>query len=123
MTDKEALAFRKLLLERKAVLLGDVTQMSKEALEKNGANGGEISNMPVHPADLGSDNYEQEFTLGLIQGQQDELREIQAALARVEDGSYGKCEDCGKKIPKTRLKAVPHARLCIECKRQEEITA
>jgi len=123
MTGKDTSEFKKLLLQRKSVLLGDVNQMSKEALEKNAQSGGEISNMPVHPADLGTDNYEQEFTLGLIQGQRDELREIDAALDRITDGRYGVCEECGKRIPKARLKAVPHARLCVECKRQEEIRA
>jgi len=123
MTKKDLVDFRKLLLERKALLLGDVKQMSKEALEKNGSAGRESSTLPLHPADLGSDNYEQEFTLGLIEGQQDELRMINRAIDRIQEGTYGVCGECGKKIPKVRLKAVPHAQLCIDCKRQEEISA
>ena len=121
MRKQELAQFRKLLETKRQVLRGDMDNLSKEALHRNRLEAaGDVSSMPTHMADLGSDNYEQEFTLNLIQNEQETLRDIEDALARIEDGAYGLCEACGKVIPKTRLKALPHARLCLECKRQEE---
>ncbi len=112
---EEIKAFRKLLLERRAQIRGNVSQMGEQALKGTGQD------FSVdHMADYGSDNYEQEFTLGLIENEQEVLREIDAALDRIEDGTFGDCEVCGKKIQKARLKAIPYARLCLECKKKEE---
>ncbi len=121
MRKEELDRFRKILLMKRELLSGDVNTLQNEALRKNRQEAtGDLSNMPIHMADIGSDNYEQEFALGLIQNEEVTLREIDEALKRIEDRSYGKCEDCGKKIPVARLKAKPHAKYCIECKRQEE---
>jgi len=119
---KEELArFRKILLMKRELLSGDVNTLQNEALRKNRQEAtGDLSNMPIHMADIGSDNYEQEFALELIQNEEVTLREIDEALKRIEDRSYGKCEDCGKKVPVARLKAKPHAKYCIECKRLQE---
>ena len=106
---------------KRELLSGDVNTLQNEALRKNRQEAtGDLSNMPIHMADIGSDNYEQEFALELIQNEEVTLREIDEALKRIEDRSYGKCEDCGKKVPVARLKAKPHAKYCIECKRLQE---
>ena len=84
------------------------------------AASGDLSTVPYHMADVGTDNFEHEFTLGLIENEEEELREIDAALERIEETSYGVCETCEKPIPKGRLKVIPYARLCIDCKRDEE---
>ena len=121
MRKEELARFRKILLLKRDLLSGDVTTLQNEALRKNRQEAtGDLSNMPIHMADIGSDNYEQEFALGLIQNEEVTLREIDEALKRIEDRSYGKCEGCDKKIPVARLKAKPHAKYCIECKRKEE---
>ena len=113
--------FRKLLETKRQVLLGDVDNLSKEALHRNRLEAsGDVSSMPTHMADLGTDNYEQEFTLNLIQTEQETLRDIQDALEKIEAGTYGLCESCEAPISKTRLKALPQARLCLDCKRKEE---
>jgi DnaK suppressor protein len=70
--------------------------------------------MPIHMADVGSDNYEQEFTLGLMENEEQVLEQIEAALERIEEGTYGICIDTGKKIPKTRLNAIPYTPYCVE---------
>jgi RNA polymerase-binding protein DksA len=70
--------------------------------------------MPVHMADLGSDNYELEFTLGLIEGERALLQEIDEALERIRTGQYGICLATGKPIGKARLKAKPWAKFCYE---------
>ena len=121
--NSEIAFFREILLERRRELQGDVTQMEGETLQKSRLSAsGDLSSVPFHMADIGTDNYEQEFALGLIQNEEDELREIDAALARLESGTYGACEACTKDIRKSRLKVIPYARLCIECKRAEEQT-
>lgn len=107
--------FRDLLLQKRHELLHDMDTMQAEALSKNRQDAaGDLSSMPIHMADLGSDNYEQEFTLGLIQGERLILREIDEALLRIQNGTYGLCMATGKPIGKSRLKAQPWARFSYE---------
>ena len=73
-----------------------------------------------HMADFGTDNYEQEFTLGIVEQDVETLRDIHDALSRVKDGSFGLCEECLKPVARARLKALPYARLCVDCKMKEE---
>ena len=114
-------AYRERLLLLRARLRGDVNQLADAALKKNGGEGnGNLSSMPIHMADIGSDNFEQEFTLTLMQSEEETLEAIEAALERIEDGSYGLCEECNVRIPKTRLNAIPYATLCVRCAEQRE---
>ena len=76
--------------------------------------------MPIHMADLGSDNWEQDFTLGLIASEAGLVREIDQALARIEERTYGVCEATGKPISLARLRAKPWAKYCIEYARMRE---
>jgi DnaK suppressor protein len=116
MKKAESKVYKERLLSLRARLRGDVTQMAEAALKKNRMDGGgEISSMPIHMADLGSDNYEQEFTLSLMENEEETLELIELALERIEDGTYGQCEECGQKIPKLRLNALPYAPLCVKC--------
>jgi len=121
MRSKELDQFRRLLLEKRRLLIGDVSALEKAALQDSRQDAsGDLSKMPLDMADVGSDNYEQEFNLGLIETEQATLSEIEEALDRIEKKQFGKCVMCGGPIPKARLKVKPHARLCIECKRREE---
>ena len=121
MRAKELEQFKQLLLEKRRLLVGDVSALERAALKQNRQDAaGDLSKMPLDMADIGSDNYEQEFTMGLIETEQSTLREIDEALERIESRQYGKCLACGRPITKARLKAKPHATLCIECRRQEE---
>ncbi len=114
-------AYRERLLLLRARLRGDVNQLADAALKKNGGEGnGNLSSMPIHMADIGSDNFEQEFTLTLMQSEEETLEAIESALERIEDGSYGLCEECNVKIPKARLNAIPYATLCVRCAEQLE---
>lgn len=116
MKKSEAKEYKALLLTLRARLRGDVTQLADAALKKNRAEGnGDLSSMPIHMADLGSDNFEQEFTLSLMENDEMTLDAIEGALERIEDGVYGDCEECGTKIPKTRLQAIPYTALCVKC--------
>ena len=113
--------FRIKLLERRRSLVGDMSTIEAEALRTNRHDGsGDLSNMPTHPADLGTDNYEQEFTLGLLESERLILSEIDEALGRIENGTYGVCLGTGKPITKARLRAKPWAKYTIEYARMIE---
>jgi RNA polymerase-binding protein DksA len=121
MRSRELEQFRKLLLEKRRLLVGDVNSLEKAALQDSRQDAsGDLSKMPLDMADIGSDNYEQEFTLGLIETEQATLGEIDEALARIDRKEFGTCVACGGLIPKSRLKIQPHAKHCIECKRRLE---
>ena len=113
LSKQDLLYFRALLLERRREIIGDVGSMESEAF-KGDSN---LSNMPIHMADVGTDNFEQEFTLGLIETDRQTLREIQEALVRIDNGSFGVCLGTGKAIPRVRLEAVPWAKYTIEYSR------
>jgi RNA polymerase-binding transcription factor DksA len=121
MTTTESSKYRDTLLALRNRLKGDVTHLTGEALrEAGGEASGGISNTPLHMADLGTDNFEQEFTLGLIQNEEQTITEIDAALARIRNGTFGRCEECQQEIPATRLQALPYARHCVACARKHE---
>jgi DnaK suppressor protein len=121
LTPKELAHFQHLLLAKRAELVGDVNSMEDEALQKSKLSAsGDLSTMPIHMADIGTANYEQEFALGLLDGERKLLREINDALLRIEDGTYGICEGTGKEIAKARLEANPWARYCVEYARMVE---
>ena len=113
-------AYKEKLLDLRARLRGDVSTMANVALRKSGMAGSASSGMPIHMAELGSDNFEQEFTLSLLATEEDTLGLIEAALERVEDGDYGKCVECGGVVAKTRLNAIPYTPVCIRCAEQLE---
>lgn len=111
--------FRTVLMQRKRQLAGDVGTMQNEALKKGG-DSGDLSSLPLHIADQGTDSFEQEMTLGLMETESGELKEIDEALLRIKENRFGVCESCYKAIPKARLQAIPWARLCVPCKRKED---
>jgi DnaK suppressor protein len=105
----------------RARLRGDLSQMTDEALgREDGGGTGNLSNVPLHMADLGTDNYDQEFTLGLIETEQSTLELVNEALNRVAKGTYGLCDECDEPISKPRLQAIPYAKHCITCARKLE---
>ena len=104
------------LLALRSRLRGDVSMMADAALKKTRTEAnGDLSSMPIHMADIGSDNYEQEFTLSLMETEEDRLELIEGALERIEDGVYGSCLECGGPVPKTRLNAIPYTPFCVKC--------
>lgn len=116
MKKAELKVYREKLLALRARLRGDVSQMADAALNKSRTEAnGDLSSMPIHMADIGSDNFEQEFTLSLMESEGGTLGQIEDALERIEDGEYGQCEECGARIPKTRLNALPYATMCVKC--------
>ena len=115
---KELEHFRDLLIEKRREIVGDMSSMEREALRSG--SGSNLSTLPIHMADMGTDNYEQEFTLGLVEKDRNLLREINNALAKIQNGAFGICEGTGKPIAKARLEAQPWARFSIEYARKIE---
>ena len=108
LTAKELAGFRALLVEKLKEIMGDVQHIESGALKTSRQDSaGDLSSMPIHMADIGSDNYEQEFSLGLMDSERKIVREIHEAIIRIQEGTYGICEGTGEPIPKIRLKGIP----------------
>jgi RNA polymerase-binding transcription factor DksA len=101
-----------MLVDKRNEILGNVTVMEDETLKKERS---ELSSMPFHMADAGSDNFEQEFALDLMDSEKKLLVEINDALRRIDEGVFGICEGNGESISKARLNAIPWARFCVAC--------
>jgi RNA polymerase-binding protein DksA len=121
MTKAELENYRQQLLALRSRLNGDISHLADEALRKNQREAsGNLSSMPIHMADIGTDNFEQEFTLNLLQNEEQVVVEIADALERIQQGNFGQCEECGNVIPKARLGAIPYTRFCVDCARKRE---
>jgi len=121
LTTADIERFKLMLLEKRREILRNVSEIEDEALKKSRLDAtGDLSSMPIHMADLGTDNYEQEFALGLMDSERKLLQEIDDALQRIEQRTYGICEGTGKPIAKARLEAKPWARYCVEYARMLE---
>lgn len=115
--------FKAILLGLQSRLRGDVKMLSDGALDD-----AHESKSPTHMAELGTDSYERDFALSLMETDQETITEVRAALKRLEGGTFGMCESClaaGKPpskslIAKARLKAIPYARNCVECQSKQE---
>lgn len=120
--DKKELAlFRKLILKRKEEIVNDIKHISDDTLKKSQKEAsGDISGYTYHMADVATDTYDREFSLGLASNDRKLLYEFDDALKKIEDGQFGICEDCKCLIAKSRLKAVPQARLCVKCQEKKE---
>jgi len=104
------------LLERRRQLLADF-QSQEDADTRSGP---EASANSSHLADLGSDREASDISLGRREAEVTEIQEIDDALERIREGSFGRCETCGKAITRERLHAIPYAPLCLPCKKDEE---
>ena len=115
MTQAELASYRQKLVALRQRLSGDVTSLAEEALNADEQASVNLSHVPLHPADLGTDAYERQLTQDLLENDKQTLAVIVAALERIEEGSFGRCEECPKEIPETRLQALPHTRYCLKC--------
>jgi RNA polymerase-binding transcription factor DksA len=111
-------AQRQKLLILKDTLLDSMNGVARDSLRSQ--TGGDASAFGMHQADAGSDAYDRDFALSLLSQEQDSLYEIDQALKRIENGTYGVCEMSGKQIPKARLDALPFTRYTVECQAELE---
>jgi len=113
--------FKKIILARKEDILDDIKHVSEDTLKKTQKDAaGDISGYAYHMADVATDTYDREFSLGLASNEREILYELDDALKKIEEGSFGICEQCKSLITKIRLKAVPQARLCVKCQEKKE---
>jgi RNA polymerase-binding transcription factor DksA len=94
-----------------------MTQMADSALNHDYSR---TTRMPTDMAELGSGNFDQELTLSLLGSERDALEQIEEAIERIEEGSYGRCKTCGAIIRKSRLQAIPYVALCVRCASEQE---
>jgi len=113
---RELKMYRESLLKQKELIVGEIQHITKDTLKKSQKDAsGDISGYTYHMADVATDNYDREFSLGLASSEREIVYDINEALKRIEDGIYGNCQECDKSITKKRLKAVPYAKYCIKC--------
>ncbi len=121
MTKKDLEYFKSLLLEKREEILKDLGQLKDREMSSTLKDAsGENSAYSFHMADVGTDNMEREKAFFFATQEGRFLYHIEQALERIENNTYGQCHECGNEIGRERLEAVPHARLCIECKSREE---
>ena len=121
MRKTELQRFRKLLLEEKERVSQSLAKHEKIIKHTDDLSGLELGKAHSnHMADQGSDEFQYETTIKFANTEGRYLYNIEEALSRIEDGSYGKCQDCGQTISMPRLKRLPYTRLCIDCKEKEE---
>ena len=108
---------RERLLALRARIQGDTTQMEDNVLNKDHST---TTSMPNSMAELGTGNFDQELTLRVLGSEEDVLKQIEAAIERIEDRNYGLCDKCGEEIPKSRLDAIPYAAECVRCASEQE---
>ncbi len=121
MQQKELDYYKELLLQKRRELmdqLGYIKENSFKDTMKDAS--GDNSAYSFHMADQGTDTQEREKAFMMAYREGRLIYHIDEALARIEKGTYGLCLECGNPISPERLEAVPHARLCIECKSREE---
>jgi RNA polymerase-binding protein DksA len=109
--------FKQQLLNLRSRVSGELNSLISLVPEKAGY-AGNLSNLPMHPADTSTEGLDGE--LMLIHNEEQILEKVEGALARIETGSYGVCEDCGRDIADARLSAIPYTTLCINCARKQE---
>lgn len=125
ITAQDLERFRKMLRSLQARVSGDVRQLEEDAFsgKSNGDHGS--SN---HMAEMGTDAWDLDFSLRMVENDEEFLKEISTALAKIDKGTFGLCEMCLEagvpeakaQIPKARLNAIPYARNCVSCERERE---
>jgi len=118
---KDATEFKKNLVELRTKVSDEMKQIGGGSLKKSQREAsGDLSAYAFHMADVASDSFERELSWDRASAEQKVLFHIDDALKRIEEGTYGKCEGCTKKINKQRLKAIPYAKFCRSCKAELE---
>lgn len=122
MTKKELGKFKKILLKKREEVLKEIQHVEKDTLSKSQRDAsGDLSAYTFHMADVATDSFDREFSLGIATNiQQKILYAIDEALKCIDNKTYGNCVDCEKPISKSRLLAVPYAILCVGCQSKEE---
>jgi RNA polymerase-binding protein DksA len=112
--------YRQLLITERAKFAGEIRSIAQETSKSPREASGDLSAYTVHMADMAADTYERELSMNIVSSEQEILYQIDDALKRLDDGTFGTCQQCGAEITVSRLRAVPYASLCITCQRAKE---
>jgi DnaK suppressor protein len=112
--------FRELLLDERRRVVAAINNLHEDHPGSMSDETGEDAVFDNHLADTATETYDRELDYTLEENAEHVLGDIDAALGRIEDGTYGTCTNCGKQIPAERLEARPYATLCIDCQRERE---
>jgi RNA polymerase-binding protein DksA len=93
------------------------------ACRKGADAAGDLSTMPLHPADIATDTHQQDMSLYFMENENVQLQDIEDALERIHEDRFGRCEECEHEIALERLRAIPYAALCVDCQRRQEEAA
>jgi len=120
LTKQQLKLFRKQLLSERVKFASEIRSIAREASKNPREASGDLSSYTVHMADMSADTYERELFTDLASSEQEVLYQIDEALKRLDEGTYGLCQQCNTPITLSRLKAVPYTVLCISCQRVKE---
>ena len=119
-TKEQLKQFRQLLIVERTKLTDEIKSIAHDASTSPRDASGDLSAYTIHMADMAADTYERELSMNIVSSEQEILYQIDDALKRLDDGSFGICQQCNQAIALSRLRAVPYASLCIECQRSKE---
>ena len=120
LTKEQIKQFRQLLITERARLAAEIKSIAHDTSTSPREASGDLSGYTIHMADMAADTYERELSMNIVSSEQETLYQIDDALKRLDDGSFGVCLQCSQPITMSRLKAVPYASLCINCQRLKE---
>lgn len=115
MRATELKKFQKILLNMKKELIKELKELEKKIDENPIDSSSEVNPYPIHPSDLGTDEEMRENNAEMYSRLSEKLRDIEYALDKIRNKTYGKCENCGKDISLARLKALPFSKYCLKC--------
>ena len=113
--------YKKILTAIKEKIVSEIKQIASDASTSQKDTTGESSGHALHMADVATDMYDREFSLGLASNDRELLSKVDQALARIADSTFGICSECSKPISAARLKALPYTQTCLKC--QEKLEA
>ena len=120
MSKQQLKEFRDLLMQERTRCVGEIRSIAQNASKNPREASGDLSAYTVHMADMSADTYERELAMNIASSEQEVLYQIDDALKRIDEGTYGVCQQCSKPIVMSRLRAVPYTSMCIECQRSKE---
>jgi RNA polymerase-binding protein DksA len=120
-TKKDLKEFKKIVAKKKEEIMDEIKHISEDTFKKSQKEAsGDISGYTYHMADVATDSYDREFSLVLASNEREMLYALDEALKKIEEGTFGVCDDCKCLIAKNRLKALPYAPLCVKCQSKRE---
>ena len=119
-TKEQLKHFRQLLITERAKLADEIKSIAHDVSTSPRDASGDLSGYTVHMADMAADTYDRELSMNIVSSEQELLYQIDDALKRIDEGTFGLCQQCNQPVAMSRLRAMPSASLCINCQRTRE---